>query len=331
MDVPNDEKCYKTPSIGQKAIRPEYICLQKKAATTIQRWTKGHLQRIHLEMEHYAACEIQRIWRGYDVFADYVWRFRSAVTIQTFLRVIFAKRFVQSYRMDMKAAQLLRVKNATKIQRCYREYTHRVRVDRAALIVTRAATAYLLRLSFIRLRRIVNRCQARFRGRSIRRLRSKRLRIIASRVQRANSNAKTNPSLRLGNLTREALQVLLHSKRLTEIMIAVRQLETATALSEACCITLVNAGAPSILFSLVHTCNRSEPHKELVYHILLIMSNVARNENLLPSVATHDWLEVFLDKVQIFRDKEGIFCVAVSLIARVVQSCQEMKVRTHYF
>ena len=51
---------------------------------------------------------------------------------------------------------------------------------------------------------------------------------------------------------------------------------------------------------------------------MLTMSNVAKYEPLLPSLATLIGIEVFLDLVQMFRDKDEIFCLVVSLLERVV-------------
>ena len=101
-------------------------------------------------------------------------------------------------------------------------------------------------------------------------------------------------------------------------MAAITILEIATRLSEACCISFVEAEATGILFSLIRTCNRSLPHIQLLHGVLLTMSNVAQYEALLPSLATLTGIEVFLDLVQMFRDKDEIFCLVVSLLERIV-------------
>ena len=57
------------------------------------------------------------------------------------------------------------------------------------------------------------------------------------------------------------------------------------------------------------------------------MSNVAKYDYLLPSMATVTGVEVFLDLVQMFRDKDAVFCLVVALLERVVGSSEEAMVR----
>jgi hypothetical protein len=49
------------------------------------------------------------------------------------------------------------------------------------------------------------------------------------------------------------------------------------------------------------------------------MSNVSNYQELLPHVATSSGVGVFLDLVQMFRDQEHVFSLAVSLLERVIQ------------
>ena len=97
-------------------------------------------------------------------------------------------------------------------------------------------------------------------------------------------------------------------------------------LSGVCCVAFAEAGAPDILFSLIRTCNRSLPHVELLHYILLTMLNVSQYENLLPSIATLTGVEVFLDLVQMFRDKDAVFVLAVSLLEQVIRFSEDFQV-----
>jgi hypothetical protein len=123
------------------------------------------------------------------------------------------------------------------------------------------------------------------------------------------------------------LHVLRTSKSLSEMLKAVEVLEMVTRLSEVCCSAFANEGAPDLLFSLIRACNRSLPHIELLHCILRTLSNVAQYYILLPSMATVNGVEVFLDLVQMFRDKDAVFCLTVSLLERVVRHSEELQVR----
>jgi len=64
---------------------------------------------------------------------------------------------------------------------------------------------------------------------------------------------------------------------------------------------------------------------ELVHWILLILENVGHHKSFLKGFADCKSAEVFLDKVQMFRDKDGIFCLSVSLLQRIVDVDEDVK------
>jgi hypothetical protein len=100
-------------------------------------------------------------------------------------------------------------------------------------------------------------------------------------------------------------------------MDAVKELEASTRLSVVCCQVFTKANAANILLHLIQSCNRSVPHMELKEHILLTLENVSRYPSLVGSFAHYKYAEVFLDNIQVFRDKDGIFCLAISLLDRI--------------
>jgi len=61
---------------------------------------------------------------------------------------------------------------------------------------------------------------------------------------------------------------------------------------------------------------------ELKEHILLTLENVAQYPSLVGSFAHYKYAEVFLDNIQVFRDKDGIFCLAVVLLDRIAKANQ---------
>jgi abnormal spindle-like microcephaly-associated protein len=302
--------------------------LERTAVLMIQRRVRGYLARLELDVQTFAACEIQRIWRGYDAFVDFAWAMLSVIKIQSIVRMRFAQQRLDTLRTERLATKILRVRSSRIIQRVFRDHVSRVRQDQAARTLQRAVKFFLSKAAFSKLRKSTVQIQSIIRGQLTRRLRPKKIKIQLLRIERANIRAKADPKLRLGNRTRTALDVLQTSSRLAEIMNAICTLEIATRLSDVCCASFAEAKAPDILFSLIRTCNRSLPHVELLHHTLLTMSNVAQYDDLMHSMATVTGVEVFLDLVQMFRDKDGVFCLAVSLLERVVRCSEDFQVRT---
>jgi abnormal spindle-like microcephaly-associated protein len=302
--------------------------LERTATVMIQRLVRGFLVRVELDIQSFAACEIQRIWRGYDAYIDFAWALLSVIKIQSMLRTRFGQLHLVRLRAEKLATKILRARSSTILQRVFRAHVLWVKQDRAVRTLQRAVKLVLSKAAFTKLRKATIQMQCIVRGRLARRLRPKKIKIQVLRIERANVRAKADPKLRLGNRTRTALDVLLKSTRLAEIMNAICTLEIATRLSGVCCASFVEAQAPDILFSLIRTCNRSLPHVELLHHILLTMSNVSQYDELMPSLATVTGVEVYLDLVQMFRDKDGVFCLAVSLLEQVVLCSEEFQVRT---
>jgi len=312
--------------VRTRFVRAEY-CLQKRATLLIQRTYRGFIVRLYFKVQNDAACNIQRIWRGYHAFAGFVDSILAAIGIQSAMRMKLAEIHANRMRMRIVALQMLHDKCATRIQKCLREYLYKKRTDRASRAIQSLMRVYLRKVAFMKLRIGVIAFQAVTRGCRVRRRRTKVIEKQALRVQRANVKAAKDPKLRLGYRTRSALRALLKMTRLSELHSAISTLEVATRLSEACCTAFADTGAPAVLFSLIRTCNRSLPHTELLHTILLTMYNVASYDYLLPSMATATGVEVFLDLVQMFRDKDGIFFLATTLLERVIRHDEEFQVR----
>jgi abnormal spindle-like microcephaly-associated protein len=303
----------------------------RQAAMTIQRWTRGHLARIELEIAHYAACEIQRVWRGYNKFVDFAISIISAVKIQSVIRMKRAKLTMQELKFAAWAERAFRQRKAITIQRAFRDYVHRMCMEQATRVIQRAARAFLFRKIMGKVLRGVTRLQGVIRAQSVRRDRRKKVAIIARRVERANARAKAEPKLRLGYRTASGLSILQTSNRLSEIMSAVTMLETSTRLSIVCCRKFIKAKAADILLALIRSCNRSLPHVELLHFVLLTFDNVSKHDAFLPSLANTLSADVFMDLIQMFRDKDSIFCLSVALLGRILHCDVEVKVRIRYF
>jgi len=278
---------------------------------------------VDLSVKHFAASEIQRIWRGHCTCS-----FRSIVLsttkIQSVMRMASARNKVYALRIIHWTEIYNRNRNAFIIQASFRTYALRKRMENAARRIQNAYRFYSELKRIQNASRGIIALQSRFRGAKIRRKRSKRLRQLAIQIQEETRKALLDPTMRLGYRTSRALEILQTSQSLTKIMDAVKELEASTRLSVVCCQVFTKVNAADILLHLIQSCNRSVPHMELKEHILLTLENVAQYPSLVGSFAHYKYAEVFLDNVQVFRDKDGIFCLAVVLLDRITKADQDV-------
>ena len=296
------------------------------AALTIQAVGRGYIARSDLELQHFAASEIQRIWRGYSCFADYSTAVFSAVKIQAAMRKCLAQNKADSLRLELWAEQRFFERKASIIQGAFFKFMYEKQRKEAAVVIQQAASSFLARRSMAKVFIGIRKLQAISRGRVVRKRRSKKAAILSKRIVKANRKAREDPSLRLGRRTTSALKVLETSTRLSEIMAAVTTLEAATRLSIKCCEDFVLANATSILLALIKTCNRSLPHVELLHMILLAFENVSMHRHLRPRFLDTVAAEIFLDLVQMFRDKDGILCLSIALLDAAIHCDEDVKV-----
>jgi abnormal spindle-like microcephaly-associated protein len=294
-----------------------------RGITHLQAIVRGVRVRDELEFWNFAACEIQRIWRGFTQFCDYVIVVDATVELQAFFRKTIAIRRFKELRLVLHVERSYYNHVTRSIQRSFRSYLHRKHLAEAAGVIQRRARFYIQMRRATIVDRGVRRVQAIWRAKIVRRLRSKKLSALVLRLDVANRKARNDPKLRIGYKTRHALEVLQNSKSLAGIMDAVKSLETSTRLSQLCCVLFTEAHAARILLDLIRSCNRSIPHMELVQCILLTLDNVSEYRALVPSFADCNSAEIFLDKMQMFRDKDGIFCLSISLLERI-SDCNPM-------
>lgn len=126
----------------------------------------------------------------------------------------------------------------------------------------------------------------------------------------------------------EALQILQSSKNLSDVMKAARILEASTHETYSCCNEFVKADAHHILLSLALTCNRSEPHLELVRLILVILTNVAQHRAIVHLLATAFATDALIDLVQRYRDKSVHFFLSASLLNTILSRDFTFRVRS---
>ena len=147
----------------------------------------------------------------------------------------------------------------------------------AGVVRTLAAVQRLARIKLA-----VRRFQARPRARRAARVYAKRpeLRAIAERAAKARAAALANPALWLCNRTNVALETLLTSKVMGEVLRAVSSLEMFTLIAPNVCERMVAEGAVPVLFHFLSTSNRSVPSQKMVGHGLRALLNIAKLPNL---------------------------------------------------
>ena len=306
----------------QKAYRgysakSDYLLL-KSAAIIIQCAFRGHKTRVNVRRQIVFAIKIQRIWRGYQCFREFVWIIFAAIKIQSVVRKMLAASQVRRKRLAALSKRIYRARSSILIQRCFRSYIKWIRHVGAARTLQSVVRMFLCKQHATRAHQSIVICQSLARGWCVRRRRSISVSAQVRRVLRANSCAKLEPSKCLGNRTKDALCSLLRMRRLSELHAAICTLEVATRLSKECCQMFVNAGATHILFSLIRTCNRSLPHIQLLNNMLRTLWNVSRDGHFVATMATSMAVEVFLDLIQMFRDKDEIFYQSAKLLEVVL-------------
>ena len=299
-------------------------------ATIAQKTIRGFLSRVESDIQAYAACEIQRIWRGYSANVDFVVAVIAAIKLQSFFR----KRSAVIYVIDLRWQEMIALadrrykdKKIVKIQRIFRTYIRLLHMSYFAAVIQRLVRDFLTRTKWRCTIRGIVEFQSFVRALSVRRRRSTATIKASERVMQATLRAQKDPSMRLGERTNVALRVLQTSKRLSEIMGAITALETSTRLSRNCCFAFAGAAAPEILYNLIRTCNRSLPHVELLHYVLLTLRNVASHPALVAIVATGSAAEIYMDLIQMFRDKDTIFSLAIRLLEVVLQTNMTLQVQ----
>ena len=299
-------------------------------ATITQKTIRGFLSRVERNIQVFAACEIQRVWRGYSANVDFVVAVIAAIKLQSFFRQLLAAFHVIGLRRQellTLADRRYRDKKIVKIQRIFRTHLRLLQTSYFATIIQKAVRAFLARTKWRFIISGIIKFQSFVRALSVRRRRSKATIKATVRVIQATLRAQKDPSMRLGERTNVALRVLQTSKRLSEIMVAITTLETSTRLSRNCCVSFSNAAAPEILYNLIRTCNRSLPHVELLHYVLLTLRNVAAHPTLVAMVATGLAAEIFMDLIQMFRDKDTVFSLAICLLEVVVHTNMTLQVQ----
>lgn len=207
------------------------------AVLTIQKWVRSFIFRKSFLKLKNATTKFQRVWRIY----------LSKCMLNT-------KMLNSKLEMDDKL-------NAAKF--ILRWYKSRLMLNRIRLLVKGlrkfivSILVYLFSVNNILL-------QGLLRGFCARKKVCLQARDIRSRLIDATSKLKADSSLAIGAQTKLALNTLREGKMISSLLKACSILQFNTAFSKKSCEELSVSTAPSILFELIRSCNRSNPHQELL-------------------------------------------------------------------
>ena len=263
------------------------------------------------------------------------YRSKAALLIVQKLKEYQTQQIAQTYAMQTAAK---------KIQISFRRFLLRCEKNVSAHIIQTFWRKYSMKRQNCLILLKLGKIQAFWRG-CLSRSRThtqQKLVKIRSRVALANKNARSD--MTLGQRTRNALQVLMCSKNLSDVFAAIKTLEVSTRLSSVCCTSFVGEAdeAVPIIYGLMRSCNRSQPHRKLLLHALRVLSNVwpyemglifkksiqerKESRRLVPAFAPRMEILVDLMQVSFVKPKISAFFLSVVYIT-ILTSNSVMKIQ----
>ncbi|KAG1710035.1 hypothetical protein DVH05_017043 [Phytophthora capsici] len=142
-------------------------------------------------------------------------------------------------------------------------------------------------------------------------------------------SVQTEQPVTLGGRLDMALHMLLHGKRLQDMLFASHTIEVCTRYSRECCRKCVQLQISSTIFAAIRGLNRSRPHVELLHQLLLVLKNLTvyrrstdkRKPNWEVATDADDRLDVdmraldtLVDLLHIHRDMHHVFVLSADVI-----------------
>ncbi|XP_062987736.1 abnormal spindle-like microcephaly-associated protein homolog [Elgaria multicarinata webbii] len=120
------------------------------------------------------------------------------------------------------------------------------------------------------------------------------------------ANKESNEEKKLCNRTALAIDRLLKYKHFSYILAALKDLEVVTRLSPVCCESMAQTEAVYVIFTLIRSCNRSVPSKDVIRYSVQILLNLSKYERTAQAVYTvKNSVETLLDLLQMYRERAG--------------------------
>ncbi|XP_060083344.1 abnormal spindle-like microcephaly-associated protein homolog [Ylistrum balloti] len=293
----------RTQHSAATCIQNAYRSFKRRQAEQVLR--RRRMRYLHKFSEvvsaHLSAMKIQRCYRNYRVLLVAQQRLNTIIIIQRWMKAKLARmrflRFVSAVRV---------------VQARARQYLH---LRQASVIKLQAVVrSWLARRWIVRREESVIKLQSIWRGRKVRKAyRSKKFETIRKNLKEATKSATEDR--KLGNRTESALDYLLKYKQLSQILEALIHLETSTRLSPACCQRMVNVNAVGVIYRLIQSCNRSQPHMEIIRYSINILLNLAKYEKTRSAVyEVEGATECLLELMQVYREKGHIFSCSCTLM-----------------
>ncbi|KAF9198159.1 hypothetical protein BGZ49_001118 [Haplosporangium sp. Z 27] len=205
---------------------------------------------------------------------------------------------------------------ATIIQRWWRHHLEVQQVNQLNMLVFMMQTqirGVLARQMFHRQQHAIVKLQAWWRGHLVRQDCTAKIKAARKRIEHANATAEEH--MKLGNRTTMALDILLSSGQLSAVLKACYHLDVVTRLSKNSCLRLVEHNVVNIIFQLIKSCNRSQPHMEVLKHGLNIIENLSRDPDTVGSVFwAPEGMEIIVDCAQAYRENEMVFESVVTIL-----------------
>jgi abnormal spindle-like microcephaly-associated protein len=127
----------------------------------------------------------------------------------------------------------------------------------------------------------------------------------------------------LGGRTKMALKLLKDGKNMSDVIAACSHLQYTTSLSRECRQLLLHHKIVPILYATIRSCNRSEPHKELIKHAVLTLKYLAADRTTASHVMTErSGAETLLDVMQQFHANEVLIAAAIDILV-LLSECKE--------
>jgi len=280
----------------------------RRACVTMQSHARKRIARKDYVSKAVVSIRVATLYRGQSQRTKYLKGKNAIISLQTTHRQCLAKKsltFMKQQHAYYIAHRRSMEKSARKIQLAYRFMVEYRTQTAAVLILQSRARSFLKCLRLLRIQKSIGFVQAFWRGCIARSHSSNSLSDMRARVKSANANA--SDEMKLGNRTSSALQVLLRSKQLSEVFHSIKTLEVSTRLSSVCCSCFAQeTNAVPIIYGLMRSCNRSQPHRKLLLHALRVLNNVwpfemkiARGNaaNLAPAFEPR--MEILVDLMQV--------------------------------
>jgi hypothetical protein len=274
------------------------------------------------------AIQIQTIWRAKFLRCRFIAMRKTVCFCQHLWRETHAEKMA-----SIKLTCWWRCIEATRKVELLKQFAEKIRRERelrkqfrCAKIIQRCMRLYHFKKRLHILAGAVRCVQSFVRGVRIRQKNGKKLQKIRKRLLEANR--RYTSALSIGVRSNIALTTLLKSKSLTAVINACTTLKMVTQYSRTCSQHFIEHGAMRIIFALMASSNRSEPHRRLIKICLGIVSNLRSWGKLLKSSTSllqESEMLVLVDLLQSYREKPKISVSALRLFIQGMIACPDLQ------